>query len=280
MTARAYIGISGWRYARWRGDFYPTGLPQRRELEYAAERLDSVEINGSFYSLQRPSSYLAWAAQTPEDFVFAVKGGRYLTHMLRLRGVESALGNFFASGVLALGQRLGPVLWQLPERQEFDAALVDDFLSRLPRSTAAAAAVGSQHDDKLKTEPYLTVIEDQLIQHALEARHESWASDECAALLERHGVALVVSDGAGEWPIIDRVTADFAYLRLHGDTELYVSGYSADALAGWAARIRALLDGSGADDGRPRDVYVYFDNDAKGFAPHDAVELRRLVQSE
>ena len=111
---RIRVGISGWTYPGWRGDFYPKGLVQRRELEYAAQQLSSVEINGSFYSLQRPTSYAAWREQTPDDFVFAVKGGRFITHMKRLRGVETALANFFASGLLALGPKLGPLLWQLP----------------------------------------------------------------------------------------------------------------------------------------------------------------------
>jgi uncharacterized protein YecE (DUF72 family) len=276
---RAFIGISGWRYRGWRGDFYPKGLQQRRELEYAAERFGSVEINGSFYSLQRPSSYRTWAEQTPEGFVFAVKGGRYITHMLRMRNADAALGNFFASGPLALEQRLGPVLWQLPAREQFDAAVLDDFLGRLPKTTAEAAEVGRKHDEKLKGEPELGVRESRPIRHALEVRHASFDTPECAEVLARHGVALVVSDGATRWPMIGRVeTADFVYVRLHGGEELYVSGYSPEELQAWATEVRGWLDGSGAADGRPRDVYVYFDNDAKGFAPWDALELQRLVR--
>ncbi|MCU1571491.1 MAG: hypothetical protein JWR33_2232 [Naasia sp.] len=278
MTGRAYIGISGWRYARWRGDFYPKGLQQRRELEYAAERFNSVEINGSFYSLQRPSSYRAWAAQTPPGFVFAVKGGRYITHMLRLQNADAALGNFFASGVLALEDRLGPVLWQLPGRQEFEADRVAAFLSRLPRSTRAAEQVVLHRDEKLKGEPVLAAQSDLPIRHALEVRHESWATEEAEELLREHDVSFVVSDGAGAWPLLRRITSDHVYVRLHGDEELYVSGYSPAALAGWAGEVRGWLDGSGCPDGRPRDVYVYFDNDAKGYAPWDALELTRLVR--
>src|SRR4051812_28239238 len=128
------VGISGWTYAGWRGDFYPRGLPHRRELAYAAERLDTVEINGSFYSLQRPTSYQSWREQTPDDFVFAVKVGWFVTHMKRLRDVEQPLANFFGSGVLALGPKLGPVLWQLPERFEYDADLLASFFRLLPRT--------------------------------------------------------------------------------------------------------------------------------------------------
>lgn len=136
------IGISGWRYAGWRGDFYPAGLAQRRELEYASRALTSIEINGSFYSLQRPSSYRRWRAETPEGFVFAVKGPRFVTHMKKLVGVDAALGNSFASGVLALGPRLGPILWQLPATFRFDASRMADFFALLPRSTTEAARLG------------------------------------------------------------------------------------------------------------------------------------------
>src|SRR4051794_36170513 len=135
------IGISGWRYAGWRGDFYPAGLAQRRELEDAAQRLTSIEINGAFYSLPRPSSYAPWRAQTPDGFTFAVKGGRYITHLKRLSGVETALANFFASGPLALGSKLGPILWQLPENLPFNADMLDGFLRQLPRTTHEMSAI-------------------------------------------------------------------------------------------------------------------------------------------
>ena len=133
------VGISGWRYAPWRGDFYPADLPQRRELEYAASQLTSIEINGSFYSLQRPSSYAKWRSEVPDDFVFAVKGGRFITHMKRLRDIEAPLANFFASGVLALDQTLGPILWQLPANFPYDEQVLADFFALLPRTTTEAA---------------------------------------------------------------------------------------------------------------------------------------------
>src|SRR4051794_6939544 len=170
------IGISGWRYAGWRGDFYPAGLPQRRELEYAAQRLTSIEINGSFYSLQRPESYRRWRSEVPEGFVFAVKGGRFITHLKRLRDVEAPLANFFASGVLALGPTLGPVLWQLPERLRFDAELVGGFLDLLPRTTGEAAQLARRHDGRLPEDRVLTEAEeDRALRHVLEFRHPSFA---------------------------------------------------------------------------------------------------------
>ncbi|WP_205473261.1 DUF72 domain-containing protein [Nocardioides sp. SYSU D00038] len=267
--ARALIGISGWSYRSWRGDFYPEGLRQRDELSYAAERMGSVELNGSFYSLQRPSSYDAWRDATPDDFVLAVKGGRYLTHMKRLRDTDTALANFLASGVLRLGAKLGPLLWQLPESVRFDTERVGGFLASLPRSTGAAAEVAARHDDKVP-EPALEALDDRPLRHALEPRHPSFATAEAVALLREHGVALVHADSAGRWPAFDEDTADFRYVRLHGHTELYASGYDAGRLDAWAERCRGWLAAG-------QDVHVYFDNDARGHAPHDAVALHRRL---
>jgi uncharacterized protein YecE (DUF72 family) len=272
MTVR--VGISGWRYRPWRGTFYPKGLVQRRELEYVAEHLSTVEINGSFYSLQRPGSFQTWYAQTPPGFVFAVKGGRFITHMKKLAGVETPLANFFASGVLALGEKLGPVLWQLPPNLGFDAGRLEDFLARLPRSTAAAARLAEGHDARLKAPAWTDAGEDRPLRHAVEVRHESFRDPAFLDLLRRHGVAVVVADTAGRWPLIEESTADFVYVRLHGDAELYVSGYDDAALDAWAARVRHWHE-------EGRDVYVYFDNDVKVRAPVDAIALAgRLADLE
>ena len=230
------------------------------------ERFSTLELNGSFYSLQRPASYHHWRDAVPEGFVFAVKGSRYVTHMLRLRHVETALANFFASGVLALGPALGPVLWQLPERQGFQPELLDAFLALLPRTTDAAVEMARRHDDRLAGRTWLEIDEDRPIRHALEARSESFRA--AGDLLRAHGVAMVVADTAGRFPRFDAVTADFSYIRLHGAQELYHSGYTAEELDEWARNIGRL---AGAET--PRDVYVYFDNDARGHAPHDALAL-------
>ncbi|MFC6420217.1 DUF72 domain-containing protein [Ornithinimicrobium tianjinense] len=265
------IGISGWRYRPWRGVFYPPGLPQRRELEHASRLLSTIEINGSFYSLQRPSSYERWAAETPEDFVFSVKGPRYITHMLRLRGARTALANFFASGVLALGRTLGPVLWQLPERQAFDEEQLEGFFAELPRSTGAAAELAREHDDKVAGRTWLEPVEDRPLRHVLEVRGAGFA-DEPRYLqqLRRHGIGNVVADTAGRWPMLQDVTAPVVYVRLHGDTELYVSGYGDEALGRWAERVRRWR--------QEADVYVYFDNDVKVHAPFDALRLEHLLR--
>jgi uncharacterized protein YecE (DUF72 family) len=266
MAGVVRVGISGWRYPPWRGVFYPKGLPQRAELSFAASKLSTVEINGSFYSLQRPDSYRAWHAQTPPGFVFAVKGGRFVTHMKKLRGVESALANFFASGLLALGDKLGPVLWQLPPNLGFDPERLAAFFAQLPRSTGEAAWLARRHDERLAGRSLVTAVDDRPLRHALEVRHSSFLTPAFTALLGEHRVAVVVADTAGKWPLIREVTAGFAYVRLHGDAELYVSGYSAAALDQWAATIRPWAAAG-------HDVFVYFDNDVKVRAPFDAMAL-------
>ena len=265
MTIR--IGISGWRYPGWRGDFYPPGLAQRRELEYASRRLTSIELNGSFYSLQRPSSYQSWRDETPDDFVFSVKGGRFVTHFKRLVDVETALANFFASGVLALGPKLGPILWQLPENLPFDPDVLDAFFALLPHTTVEAASLAERHDDKVKPGQSLTTTDtERPVRHALEFRSGTFAAEAAYEIMRRHRVACVLADTAGRWPKVEQVTSDFMYVRLHGDQELYASGYSDDALDDWAARCRRW-DADGLD------VFAYFDNDMKGYAPHDAIRL-------
>ncbi len=275
-------GISGWRYPPWRGVFYPPGLPQRRELEYASRRLRTIEINGSFYSLQRPESYARWAAETPADFLFAVKGPRFVTHMKKLAGVEAPLANFFASGVLALGAKLGPVLWQLPPTLGYDAERLARFFALLPRTTGAAAELAARHDERMAGRSLTVAVDDRPLRHALEVRHGSFETPEFVELLRAHDVALVVADTAGKWPALHDVSSDFVYLRLHGDEELYVSGYDPPAQEMWAARIRTWAAGGTPADGRvlappappqPRDVVVYFDNDVKVRAPFDAMGL-------
>jgi uncharacterized protein YecE (DUF72 family) len=287
MAGRVFIGISGWRYTPWRGVFYPTGLKQDDELKFAAARFNTVEINGSFYSLQRPEYYARWFEQVPDDFVFAVKGSRYITHMLRLRGVERALANFYASGVLALKHKLGPFLWQLPPTLKFVPQDIERFCGMLPRTTAAAARLARRHDARVAGRVYLRGERGRELKHAIEVRHPSFATPELVELLRAQDVGLVVADTAGRWPLLEDVTSDFVYVRLHGDVELYASGYSAAALERWANRVRAWRDGrephAARLAGQPRkrasscDVYVYFDNDIKAHAPFDAEKLAARV---
>jgi uncharacterized protein YecE (DUF72 family) len=282
------IGISGWRYPPWRAVFYPKGLPQRAELEYAASRFGSIEINGSFYSLQTPRSFSAWHDATPEDFVFAVKGPRYLTHILRLRNLDTPLANFLASGLLRLRRKLGPILWQLPPTFRYDAGVLEEFFGMLPRTSGQALSLARRRDiTRMRGRSALSIDDDRPLRHAIEVRHESFLDDAFLAQLRRHRIALVVADTAGKWPYVEDVTADFMYLRLHGDTELYASGYGDAALDRWAERISAWSRGREPTDatriGRPwskykrRDVYCYFDNDAKVHAPFDALSLMRKL---
>lgn len=282
--ATVRIGISGWRYPPWRGVFFPKGLPQRNELAYAASIFPSVEINGSFYSLQRPSSYAAWAEATPPNFQFSVKAPRFITHIKRLREVEVAVANFFASGVLRLGEKLGPILWQFPPSFRYHAELMESFFSQLPHTGEAAVDVARRHDDHLRTEPWLSHEGVRRLRNAIEIRHESFDTPEFVEQVRRHHIAIVVADTAGKWPLIEDLTADFVYVRLHGDEVIYTSGYTDEALAVWARKINAWRKGAQDADtkilAKPpavrksgRDVYVYFDNDVKVRAPYDAMSL-------
>ncbi len=266
VSGTVRIGTSGWVYPHWRkGAFYPQGTTQKKELGYLSERVRSVEINASFYSLQKPSSYESWSEQTPDDFVFAVKGSQFVTHMKRLLNPETTLANYFASGLLALGPKLGPILWQLPPTFRFDVERVTTFLDALPRTTAAAATLAEQHDERLDGRAHTTTDADRPLRHAFEVRNQTFVCQEFTDLMREKDAAIVVASAAGEWPRIEEVTTDFMYVRLHGDEELYASGYPDAALDDWARKIRKWR--------RTVDVYAYFDNDAKGHAPHDAQKL-------
>ena len=265
------IGISGWRYEPWRGVFYPEGLPHRRELEFCAGHFPTVEINGSFYSLQRPEYYRAWRDETPAGFVFAVKGSRYITHMLRLNNVEKPLANFYASGILDLGDKLGPFLWQFPPQFIYRRDKLAAFFAMLPRDMRQALALARRRDSRMKGRSSLKIDANRPLRHAVEIRHPSFMNDDFVALLREHEIGLVVADTAGKWPKMFHVTSDFVYVRLHGDVKIYTSGYTDRALASWARRIRAW-----AKDGR--DVYAYFDNDVKVRAPFDALNLMRKLR--
>jgi uncharacterized protein YecE (DUF72 family) len=283
---KIYIGISGWRYVPWRGVFFPEGLTQSRELEFASRALPSIELNGSFYSLQRPTSYTAWYDDTPPGFIFSHKGNRYLTHTLRLGdGVDRALSNVFASGVFNLREKLGPFLWQLPPNFKFDAERIERFFSLLPHDLEQAQALALKHEARMKPDRVALEIDaNHKLRHALEIRNDSFIDPAFVALLRKYKVALVVADTAGKWPYYEDVTADFIYIRLHGAEELYASGYSDEALDRWANRIRAWSTGDQPDDAKlisdkppsarvSRDVYCYFDNDIKVRAPFDARSL-------
>ncbi|HET8945752.1 MAG TPA: DUF72 domain-containing protein [Candidatus Polarisedimenticolia bacterium] len=286
--ARAHvrIGISGWRYEPWRGVFYPEGLPQRLELPYAAHNFNSIEINGSFYSLQAPASWRAWYADTPARFVFSVKGPRFITHMLKLRDVEQPLANFLASGLLALRGKLGPILWQFAPWLTFRPKRFEAFFAMLPHDTEAALRLARRRHPRMHGRSVLAIDAARPMRHAVEIRNASFLDRRFVDLLREHRVALVVAETARTWPMPHDVTADFMYLRLHGDRKMYQSGYSDTSLDRWAKAIRAWRAGREPEDLPPgavrvgpaapprpqgRDVFCYFDNtDVKLRAPADA----------
>ncbi len=285
--ARVVVGVSGWAYPPWRGKFFPAVLPQRLELAYTARRFNGIEINGTFYSLQRPAAYASWYEQTPAGFAFALKGPRYITHMRRLKDVREPLANFFASGPLLLCDKLGPILWQFPPHLRSNADRLQAFFDLLPRDTAAAAALARGHSPWMTGRVHTQADALRPIRHAVEFRHESFLNTEFVALLREHNIAVVVADVAGAFPTAEDVTADWVYIRLHGSRELYRSGYTPREIERWAHRIERWRDGAEPDDARRigppaprarrgRDVFVFFDNtEVRLRAPVDA---RRLAE--
>jgi uncharacterized protein YecE (DUF72 family) len=287
MHGKVRIGISGWTYKPWRGVFYPDKLPQKKELHYAADTFPTIEINGTFYALQKPDSFEHWAQETPDDFVFSIKGSQYITHQRRLREIEAPLSNFFASGLLKLGKKLGPILWQFPPSFKFDSKLIERFFLQLPHDTDAAALLAADHEPWMKAKAFVEPAMKLPVRHAMEIRHKSFVTPEFVDLLRKYNVAMVCADTV-KWPRLMDVTADFVYCRLHGSEVLYASGYDDEALDQWAARIAAWERGEEPADATKasaeppeqhakRDVFVYFDNDVKVRAPFDALGLSQRV---
>lgn len=283
---KIWIGISGWRYTPWRGGFYPKGLRQDDELWYASRALPSIELNGSFYALQRPESYSNWYEATPPGFIFSHKGNRYITHTLRLNEIDGALANVFASGVFNLKEKLGPFLWQFPPSFRYEPESLEHFLSLLPHDTEAAQALAEKHEPQMRGRVQLEIDQKRKLRHAMEIRNASFVDESFVKLLRKYKVALVLADAPKKWPYQEDVTSDFMYLRLHGDKRLYESGYSDEAIDRWAERIEAWAAGGQPEEGpriseaappkrASRDVYCYFDNDMKVRAPFDA---RKLIE--
>jgi uncharacterized protein YecE (DUF72 family) len=288
VDGKIRIGISGWRYDEWRGKFYPEKLRQKDELKYASEHLTSIEINGTFYSLQTTESFERWASETPGDFVFSVKGPRFITHIRRLRESESPLGNFYASGVLQLGEKLGPFLWQLPPNFKYDPERMSTFFKLLPRDAVTAAELAEQRITKIVPDMKELGPRNFPLRHAIEVRNESFRTPEFIELLREHNVALVCADTV-EWPRLMDLTSDFVYCRLHGSEKLYANGYDRKSIDAWAKRAIAWSRGSEPDDAervieksgpkcKSRDVFVYFDNDLKVKAPADAMSLIERIR--
>lgn len=285
-----HIGISGWAYPEWRrGPFYPAELPQSRELEYASKCVNSIEINATFHKLQTPASFRKWAAATPDSLVFAIKGSKYITHQKKLNDIRIPLANFFASGLLELGHKLGPILWQFPPWYQFDSERIESFLKALPKTSRQAALLASENTIKVAANASISATVNVPLRYAFEPRHPSFFSEEFVGILRKHGASLAFADTGGRWPYAEDLTAGFVYVRLHGSTELYSSGYTDEELGEWARKIRAWRKGHdprGAkkiskekhNSGVRRNVFVYFDNDIKAHAPYDAMKLAEMLR--
>lgn len=267
MTGTIRIGIGGWTYEPWRGTFYPDGLAQKRELEYASRRLTSIEINGTYYGSQKPESFARWREETPDGFVFSVKGPRFATNRRALAEAGSSIERFFASGVMELKEKLGPVNWQFLPTKKYDPADFEAFLRLLPPS-----------------------VEGRPVRHVVEVRHDSFLVPEFVDLLRAHGVGIVVTDKDG-LPQIPDVTAPFVYARLQRASEGIETGYAPEALDRWARRAAAWMGGGtpedldriGGPEARPpkaRDVFVYMINGFKPKAPAAAMALLERLPAD
>ena len=265
-TGAIRTGTAGWVFAPWRGAFFPQGLVQKKELAYASSRLGSIEINATFRANQKPESFAKWAGEAREGFVFSIKGPQLVTHIKRLKNCEQELANFFASGPLALGAKLGPFVWQLPPHVSYNKDVLSAFLGLLPRTTADYVALAGKADERLKSKPFLTPDGVGPIRHAIEMRNASFDAPEVNALLAEHNVARVIADTA-ENPSRE-LTADFAYCRLQGP--IGGNGYQAADIADWAATVKAW-----AETGR--DVFAYFVHEDKLHAPANAIALRQAA---
>jgi uncharacterized protein YecE (DUF72 family) len=262
------VGIGGWTYEPWRGTFYPPGLPQARELSYACSQLTSIEINGTFYRTQKPETFRKWAEETPDGFVFSLKGPRYATNRSRLAEAGSSIARFLESGVTELGPKLGPILWQFAPTKRFEEEDFGSFLDLLPRT-----------------------VDGHVIRHAVEVRHDSFAAPAFVALLRKQRIPVVYAD-ADKFPAIADLTGDFVYARLQRSSEGEPTGYAPEALDQWAQRFQTWAAGGEPDDlpraeprsetgkGPERDCFVYFISGAKVRAPAAAKALLQRLGSE
>lgn len=265
------VGISGWTFPGWKGTFYPEDLPKRAELDYASNRVNSIEINGTFYSLQRPHSFQKWHDETPKDFQFAVKAPQFITHILRLKEAAEPLANFFASGVLCLEKKLGPVLWQFPPNVMLKDDRFEKFLALLPQDSRTGAKLARKHGKKVEGRAYTEPRSHFPIRHAMEFRHKSFLNKDFMALMRHQNVAFVFAHEGGEKaPYTEEATADFIYARLHGEGKTFAKGYPERELTIWSKKVEAWSK-------KGLDSYVYFNSEAKEYAPSSALKLMKRL---
>jgi uncharacterized protein YecE (DUF72 family) len=262
------VGMSGWTFAEWRKDFYPEGLPQKKELEYASREMNSLEINGTFYALQKPATFKNWGAQVPKDFVMALKAPQFITHVLRLKDCEDPLYNFLASGPLCLGEKMGPLLWQFPSFMTLKDDRFADFIKLLPHTAKEMSAAAKKHGPKVKGRAFTKASGDYRVRHAFEFRHPSFNNKDFLAMLKEHNIAAVIHHASKESAEIEEVTADFAYVRLFGEGKKYAKGYPAKEIKEWAKTITQWSK-------EKKDVFAYFGTEAKAYAPFDAIKLSK-----
>ncbi len=263
--AHVHVGIGGWNFAPWRGSFYPDKLPHQQELSYASLHVTSIEINATFYGSQKPVSFIKWRQETPDDFVFSVKGPRYATHRRDLTEAGESIERFLNSGVLELQDKLGPMLWQFPPTRQFDADNMRPFIERLPASHGGMA-----------------------LRHVIEARHPSFADPAWAALLQEAGIANAIVE-SGKHTLLGDLTAPFVYARLEQNSEAEPEGYASAALDLWADRIQRWSSGQAVNDltlvgpapaKRSRECFIYFISGDKVRAPHAAAAMLTRLRQE
>ncbi len=285
--AKTYVGISGWTYPDWRGHFYPKGLTQKKELEYCSRQMNSVEINGTFYAIQKPASFHKWYSETPEDFVFAVKANRYLTHIRRLKDAETPLANFLASGVLSLKEKLGPILWQFPPTLTLKDDRFEKFLELLPHDFNEASKLAKKQTFGI--DGGIPKCDNFPLRHAFEFRHPSFfQTSEFTDLLRKYNVAIVFAHSGENSPYVEDITSDFIYARMHGQEKKFNKGYPDDVLDWWAQRVETWTSGLQPKDAilmsprlpkkQKRDGFVYFDTEAKTAAPNDALNFMKKMK--
>lgn len=270
--AKPYIGISGWSFPGWRKVFYPEDLVQKKELYYASRKVNSIEINGTFYALQRPKSFESWYEQTPKSFLFSIKAPQFMTHVLRLKEIEEPLANFLASGLLCLKEKLGPILWQFPPFVTLKDDRFEKFIKMLPRDTKAFSKMAKQHGEKVEGRAYTKTTGSWPIRYAFEFRHKSFLNKDFTDFLKAHNVAFVCAHAGGkDIPYLEEPTADFVYIRLHGEGKEYKKGYPLPELKKWERKLTQWNQ-------KGLDTYIYFNNDAKAFAPAGAMKLIQLLK--
>jgi uncharacterized protein YecE (DUF72 family) len=286
--SKFYVGTSGWQFEGWRNDFFPKGLVQKKELGYLSNQVNSIEINGTFYSLQRPTSFEKWYEETPKGFVFSIKGNNFITHIKRLNNVEEGVCNFMASGLFNLKEKLGPFLWQFPPSMQLDMERFKKFFELLPFDSKAAQKLAKKHTAKVEGRSVTKAHGDFPIRHSVEVRHPSFMVPEFIDLLREYNIALVFGHSGGpSQPYVEDLTSDFIYARMHGQEAKYKDGYGEKFVTNWSQRVKTWMDGKQPKDAEcltdtkpksvKRDVFIYFDTEAKATAPFDAVTLLRLL---